>query len=133
MQPICNINIVEKLSATIKKPRDVICITVFHLDSLVTRRVSFVLKKKSLNPETKISLHRITIAGKTISYSRNSYMFFSYNNGLSATADGIEIKQLESGLELVRADNLQIVNGGQTTASLHAAKKLFEEKKYDPY
>lgn len=56
------------------------------------------------------------------------HMFFSYNNGLSATADGIELKQAESGLELVRADNLQIVNGGQTTASLHAAKKLFEEQ-----
>ena len=56
------------------------------------------------------------------------HMFFSYNNGLSATADGIAIKQVESGLELVRADNLQIVNGGQTTASLHAAKKLFEEQ-----
>lgn len=56
------------------------------------------------------------------------HMFFSYNNGLSATADGIEIKQVESGLELVRADNLQIVNGGQTTASLHASKRLFEEQ-----
>lgn len=53
-------------------------------------------------------------------------MFFSYNNGLSATADGVDIKQTPSGLELVRADNLQIVNGGQTTASLHAARKAFE-------
>lgn len=56
------------------------------------------------------------------------HMFFSYNNGLSATADGIELKQAASGLELVCADNLQIVNGGQTTASLHAASKMFEEQ-----
>lgn len=55
-------------------------------------------------------------------------MFFSYNNGLSATADAIEIENSEEGLKLVRADNLQIVNGGQTTASLHAAKKMFEEQ-----
>lgn len=55
-------------------------------------------------------------------------MFFSYNNGLSATADEIEIEKTDSGLELIRANNLQIVNGGQTTASLHAAKKLFEEQ-----
>lgn len=55
-------------------------------------------------------------------------MFFSYNNGLSATADGIELRQSEMGLELVRADNLQIVNGGQTTASLHAARKMLEEQ-----
>ena len=51
------------------------------------------------------------------------HMFFSYNNGLSATADAIEVEQTDQGLQLVRADNLQIVNGGQTTASLHAARK----------
>ena len=50
-------------------------------------------------------------------------MFFPYNNGLSATADSIDVTQTEQGLELVRADNFQIVNGGQTTASLHAALK----------
>lgn len=56
------------------------------------------------------------------------HMFFSYNNGLSATADAIEIAQTDLGLELVRADNLQIVNGGQTTASIHAARKTFAEQ-----
>jgi len=56
------------------------------------------------------------------------HMFFSYNNGLSATADAIEMEQTDIGLQLVRADNLQIVNGGQTTASLHAARKAFAEQ-----
>ena len=56
------------------------------------------------------------------------HMFFSYNNGLSATADAIEMEQTDQGLQLVRADNLQIVNGGQTTASLHAARKAFAEQ-----
>jgi len=56
------------------------------------------------------------------------HMFFPYNNGLSATADSIEIRRTDSGLQLVRADNLQIVNGGQTTASLHSARKLFAEQ-----
>ena len=51
------------------------------------------------------------------------HMFFSYNNGLSATADSIEVEQNSVGLQLLRADNLQIVNGGQTTASLHASRK----------
>lgn len=55
-------------------------------------------------------------------------MFFSYNNGLSATADDVDIKQTQSGLELLRADNLQIVNGGQTTASLHAVRKTLEDQ-----
>ena len=56
------------------------------------------------------------------------HMFFSYNNGLSATADSIEVEQADQGLQLVRADNLQIVNGGQTTASLHAARKTSAEQ-----
>lgn len=48
-------------------------------------------------------------------------MFFSYNNGLSATADSIDAKADGAGLRILSARNLQIVNGGQTTASLHAA------------
>lgn len=51
-------------------------------------------------------------------------MFFSYNNGISATADKVEVEHTSNGLEIVSATNLQIVNGGQTTASLHAAKRL---------
>tara|TARA_R110002049_G_scaffold281350_1_gene460910 strand:- start:6221 stop:8305 length:2085 start_codon:yes stop_codon:yes gene_type:complete len=56
------------------------------------------------------------------------HMFFSYNNGLSATADAIEVEKTDAGLRLTRADNLQIVNGGQTTASLHAARKAFPDQ-----
>jgi hypothetical protein len=58
---------------------------------------------------------------------KEPHMFFSYNNGLSATAESIEIEKTDQGLKLVRADNLQIVNGGQTTASLQAARKTFPE------
>lgn len=54
-------------------------------------------------------------------------MFFSYNNGLSATADSVEIDRSSDGLKIVSAANLQIVNGGQTTASLHAARKISPE------
>jgi len=50
-------------------------------------------------------------------------MFFSYNNGLSATADSVEIATDGTGVRILSARNLQIVNGGQTTASLHAALK----------
>ncbi|SDZ61854.1 AIPR protein [Jannaschia faecimaris] len=54
-------------------------------------------------------------------------MFFSYNNGLSATADSVEVEKTSDGLRIVSATNLQIVNGGQTTASLHAARKISPE------
>lgn len=45
-------------------------------------------------------------------------MFFAYNNGIAATATGVEIRRGAHGLALVKAADLQIVNGGQTTASL---------------
>ncbi|GAA6164011.1 AIPR family protein [Pelagimonas sp. KU-00592-HH] len=54
-------------------------------------------------------------------------MFFSYNNGLSATADSIEVEHSPDGLKILSAVNLQVVNGGQTTASLHAAKRTSPE------
>ena len=46
-------------------------------------------------------------------------MFFAYNNGIAATAEAVEFDP-ESG-SIVSAVNLQIVNGGQTTASLASA------------
>ncbi len=55
-------------------------------------------------------------------------MFFSYNNGLTATAEAVEIADLGEGLLLMSATNFQIVNGGQTTASIHASRKLEQLK-----
>lgn len=48
-------------------------------------------------------------------------MFFAYNNGIAATAEAVEFDP-DSG-SLVSAVNLQIVNGGQTTASLAAGAR----------
>lgn len=51
-------------------------------------------------------------------------MFFAYNNGITATAQEVEVRKGEHGLEIVRMKDLQIVNGGQTTASLfHTNRK----------
>ena len=51
-------------------------------------------------------------------------MFFAYNNGITATAQTVETQSTENGLEIVRINDLQIVNGGQTTASLfHTRRK----------
>lgn len=60
--------------------------------------------------------------------SKRPSMFLAYNNGLSATADAVELEQTTQGLVMVRAENLQIVNGGQTTASIHAARKTASEE-----
>ncbi len=49
--------------------------------------------------------------------------FLAYNNGISMTASSVEVCDLPSGGRAVAAiSDLQIVNGGQTTASLHYAK-----------
>lgn len=44
--------------------------------------------------------------------------FFAYNNGVSATAMDISIEQSEDGRYITSAHDFQIINGGQTTASL---------------
>jgi hypothetical protein len=50
-------------------------------------------------------------------------MFFAYNNGVTATAEAVETREEPHGLMLAGLRNLQIVNGGQTTASIHAASR----------
>lgn len=46
-------------------------------------------------------------------------MFFAYNNGLTATATNVVI----SNDKIVEIENLQIVNGAQTTSAIYAAYK----------
>ncbi len=48
-------------------------------------------------------------------------MFFAYNNGITATAEGVELADSPEGKLITSIKNFQIVNGGQTTASIHAA------------
>ena len=50
-------------------------------------------------------------------------MFFAYNNGLTATASGIRTAPIPAGgMGLAEVSDLQIVNGGQTTASILYAR-----------
>ncbi len=56
---------------------------------------------------------------KTINEEPN--MFFAYNNGITATAEDVE---LNKNGQIVKLQNFQIVNGGQTTASLFNTKKV---------
>ena len=48
-------------------------------------------------------------------------MFFSFNNGISTTATEIETKEVDGMLYITRLYDWQIVNGGQTTASIAAS------------
>jgi hypothetical protein len=52
-------------------------------------------------------------------------MFFAYNNGLTATASAVSLEKLPNGqLAIATINDLQIVNGGQTTASILYAKDV---------
>lgn len=51
---------------------------------------------------------------------KTPHMFLAYNNGIAATADSMEI---DSNGYIKSISNFQIVNGGQTTASIYHTKK----------
>ncbi len=48
-------------------------------------------------------------------------MFFAYNNGITATAGSLKTETKDGQQLLTGLSDFQIVNGGQTTASIHAA------------
>lgn len=51
-------------------------------------------------------------------------MFLAFNNGIVATVDDLNVAPNSAGgIEILSLKGLQIVNGGQTTASLHRARR----------
>lgn len=73
----------------------------------------------------------LSVKGKVNKGIRNTIwnepqMFFAYNNGIAATASEIEID--EDG-KIKRIKDLQIINGGQTTASI--ANAILQDKKQE--
>jgi len=54
-------------------------------------------------------------------------MFLPYNNGITATAESVETKMINNQLVITRLNDFQIVNGGQTTASLYHTQKKFKD------
>ena len=49
--------------------------------------------------------------------------FLAYNNGITLTAESVVLCEIEGGRAITKLDGLQIVNGGQTTASLLATNR----------
>lgn len=54
-------------------------------------------------------------------------MFLPYNNGITATAENVETIVSDNQLYLTKLLDFQIVNGGQTTASLFHTQKKFKD------
>ena len=57
----------------------------------------------------------------------NPQMFLPYNNGVTATAESVEVKCIDNQLYITKINDFQIVNGGQTTASLYHTQKKYKE------
>jgi len=68
----------------------------------------------------------LSVRGKVNRGIRNTIIkepenFFTYNNGIATTAESVDVIETSRGLEIVNIRDLQIINGGQTTASLASA------------
>ena len=50
-------------------------------------------------------------------------LFFAYNNGIAATATRVVTQEINGRSKIIELTDLQIVNGGQTTASVLSARK----------
>lgn len=51
-------------------------------------------------------------------------LFFAFNNGIAATASEVQVERINGQDVITRLVDLQIVNGGQTTASILNARKV---------
>lgn len=67
---------------------------------------SFLSTKSKVNKGIKITI------------SNHPEMFFAYNNGIAATATDMVYEETAYGILIKEIKNLQIINGGQTTASI---------------
>lgn len=54
-------------------------------------------------------------------------MFLPYNNGITATAESVKTKIIQNQLYITWIKDFQIVNGGQTTASLYHTQKKYKD------
>ena len=71
------------------------------------------------NVRTFLDFRAATNRGMRKSLVTEPENFFSYNNGITVTATAVETEQKGGQLLITSLDNMQIVNGGQTTAAIY--------------
>lgn len=54
-------------------------------------------------------------------------MFLPYNNGITATSEKVETQIIDNQLYITKLNDFQVVNGGQTTASLYHTQKKYKD------
>ena len=96
---------------------------VMPADVLATLYGSFGARLLEQNVRTFLQARGNVNQGIRATILSEPGMFFAYNNGITATAQSVETEATDSGLAITRIVDLQIVNGGQTTASLFHTRK----------
>ncbi|NBB12536.1 AIPR family protein [Pseudomonas sp. SLFW] len=98
---------------------------LFAIPGAVLAQVFAVFGNRLLEQNVRTYLQAKTGVNKGIlrTIAEEPGMFFAYNNGLTATASSVHTQRLENGtLAIAHIKDFQIVNGGQTTASLLYAR-----------
>jgi len=96
---------------------------VMPADVLATLYGSFGARLLEQNVRTFLQARGNVNQGIRATILNEPGMFFAYNNRITATAQSVETEATDSGLAITRIVDLQIVNGGQTTASLFHTRK----------
>lgn len=98
---------------------------LFALPGKILAEVFARYKNRLLEKNVRTYLQAVTKVNKGIlkTIEEEPHMFFAYNNGITATASDIKLCKNSAGELLIeRITDFQIVNGGQTTASLNYAR-----------
>lgn len=96
---------------------------VMPADTLATLYEKFGARLLEQNVRTFLQARGNVNKGIRATILNEPGMFFAYNNGITATASKVDTLPTPQGLMMTRVVDLQIVNGGQTTASLFHTRK----------
>ena len=88
-------------------------------DALVTIYEKFGSRLLEQNVRSFLEFKGKVNGGIRKTIMNEPHMFLAFNNGIAVTADSLEIEKSDDGLFITRVNDLQIVNGGQTTASIY--------------
>ena len=104
------------LSANIDNPDYEAYIAIISGECLATLYHSYGARLLEQNVRSFLQFTGKINKGIRDTIKNEPHMFLAFNNGIAATADHIKLD--ESGHYIKEISNLQIVNGGQTTASI---------------
>ena len=98
-------------------------LSVISGDELVKIYDNFGQKLFEQNVRTFLQFRGNVNKGLKNTIEHKPAMFFAYNNGITATATNVDLKNNK----IKKIHNLQIVNGGQTTSAIYAAYKKLKQ------